>query len=107
MSLNGDTLRRARESRGVSQSSLARRTHIPQPAISRIERGREIPSLERWARLFAGLGLRPVVELEPLAEVQGDPDHRDFALARLTPGERLEQAAAWLALRGEVHGQAG
>jgi transcriptional regulator with XRE-family HTH domain len=105
MTLDGEALCKARRSRAVSQSSLARRTGIPQPAISRIESGREVPSLERWARLFAGLGLRPAVELEPLAEPTGDPDHRDYAVARLTPGERLEQAAAWIALAGQVRGQ--
>lgn len=106
MTLDGPTLRHAREAHGVSQSALARRTGIPQPAISRIEGGREVPSLERWARLFAGLGLRPAVELEPIAEARGDPDHRDYALARLSAGERMEQAAAWIALAAEVRGQA-
>jgi transcriptional regulator with XRE-family HTH domain len=106
MTLDGETLSQARRSRGVSQSSLARRTGIPQPAISRIEAGREIPSLERWARLFAGLGLRPAVELEPIAEAPSDADHRDYAVTRLTPGDRLEQAAAWIALKGQVRGQA-
>jgi transcriptional regulator with XRE-family HTH domain len=106
MTLDGDTLRQARQAHGVSQSSLARRTGIPQPAISRIEAGGEVPSLERWARLFAGLGLRPTVELAPIAEGPSDADHRDYALARLGPGERLEQAAAWIALQAEVRGQA-
>jgi transcriptional regulator with XRE-family HTH domain len=106
MTLNGNTLRQARQSHGVSQSSLARRTGIPQPAISRIESGREVPSLERWARLFAGLGLRPAIDLEALAEAPSDSGHRDYAVARLTPGERLEQAAAWIALGRQVRGQA-
>jgi transcriptional regulator with XRE-family HTH domain len=106
MALDGASLRAARDARGVSQSSLARRTGIPQPAISRIESGREVPSLERWARLLAGLGLRPSVALEPIAQAPSDAAHREYAVGRLTPGERLEQAAAWIALAAQIRGQA-
>jgi len=63
----GALLQRARVERGVSQSALARRTGVPQPAISRFENGRETPSLERFGRLIAGLGLRPDLALAPLA----------------------------------------
>lgn len=101
----GQVLRRERRERGVSQAGLARRTGIPQPAISRIERGREVPSLERLSRLLAGLGLRPMLVLAPLAEHSGDPRHRE-AVRRLRPGERLEQAAAWLELFNELRGSA-
>jgi transcriptional regulator with XRE-family HTH domain len=100
-----ETLRSARTSRGVSQSALARRTGIPQPAISRIEAGHEVPSLERFGRLIAGLGLRLDLGLEPLATHRGDPRHRE-AVRRMTPGERLEQAAGWSGFAGALRGQA-
>ncbi|MGH2984720.1 MAG: helix-turn-helix domain-containing protein [Solirubrobacterales bacterium] len=101
----GEVLRAERLRRGVSQTALGRRTGVPQPAISRIEAGREIPSLERWSRLLAGLGLRPDIELVPLAESPSEPQHTAAARS-LSPGERLEQAAGWMRLRDEVRGKA-
>ena len=101
----GATLRSARKERSVSQSSLARRTGVPQSAISRIEAGTEVPSLARWSRLLAGLGLRPEIGLVPLAEAWSEDEHIE-ATGWLTPGERLEQAAAWMRFRDEVHGKA-
>jgi transcriptional regulator with XRE-family HTH domain len=90
----------------VSQSSLALRTGVPQPAISRIEAGREVPSLERWSRLLAGLGLRPEIGLVPLAEPPSEPQHTEYARRFLTPGERLERAADWNELVKEIRGKA-
>jgi transcriptional regulator with XRE-family HTH domain len=101
----GAALRREREARGVSQSSLALRTGVSQSAISRIEAGREVPSLERWSRLLAGLGLRPEFDLKPIAEAWSEEEQLEAAQA-LTPGERLERAAAWMKLRDEIHGKA-
>jgi transcriptional regulator with XRE-family HTH domain len=101
----GQTLARERRERGVSQSGLARRTGVSQSAISRIESGSEVPSLERWSRLLAGLGLRPDIQLQPLAEPPSEEQH-SAAARRLTPGERLEQAAGWIRLREEVRGKA-
>lgn len=91
--------------RGVTQSSLARRTGIPQPAISRIENEREVPSLDRYERLMAGLGLRVDVQLAPLASHRGDPRHFQ-TIARLDPGGRLGQAASWQRFATEIRGKA-
>jgi transcriptional regulator with XRE-family HTH domain len=102
----GATLRRERDIRGVSQSSLALRTGVSQSAISRIEAGREVPSLERWSRLLAGLGLRPEIGLVPLAEPPSEPQHTAYAQQRLTPGERLERAADWNEAVREIRGKA-
>ncbi|SRR5581483_1578913 len=102
----GTALRRERELRGVSQSSLALRTGVPQPAISRIERGVEVPSLERWKRLLAGLGLKPEIELVMIAEPPSEPEHT-FYNRRRNPGELLEQAAGWNRLVEEIRGKAG
>jgi len=101
----GAQLRAARLERGVSQSALARRTGIPQPAISRFENGHEVFSVERFGRLVAGLGLRLELGLVPLAAHRGDPRHRN-AVRRLTPGERLEQAAGWSGFAAELRGRA-
>jgi transcriptional regulator with XRE-family HTH domain len=102
----GDALRSEREVRGVSQSSLARRTGVPQSAISRIESGAEVPSLERWSRLLAGLGLRPEIELVQIAEPPSEPEHTEAARLFLSPGERLERAANWNELAREIRGKA-
>jgi transcriptional regulator with XRE-family HTH domain len=90
MSELGDLLRTARERQGVSQRALARRSGIAQPAISRIERGAESPSFERFAYLLSCLGLEPSVELRPLP-YRGD---RDLLLdqMRRSPSERLAGA---------------
>lgn len=86
----GELLREARERRGISQRALARRSGIAQPAISRIERGEESPSFERFAYLLSCLGLRPTVRLEPMP-YRGDPEHLAVERQR-TPGERLAGA---------------
>ncbi|MCC2664768.1 MAG: helix-turn-helix domain protein [Geminicoccaceae bacterium] len=94
-----------RTRRGVGQSALARRTGIPQSAISRIEAGEEVPSLERFGRLVAGLGLRPDIELAPIASHRGERAHL-AGIRDLTPGERIEQAAGWGELAAQVRGKA-
>lgn len=98
-------LKEARLERRVSQSALARRTGVPQPAISRIENGREVPSIERYRRLLAGLGLTAGIRLMPLGAHRGDPQHF-AAVKRMSPGERLEQAAGWISFAGELRGKA-
>jgi transcriptional regulator with XRE-family HTH domain len=102
----GGALRRERKARGVSQSSLALRTGVPQSAISRIEAGHEVPSLERWSRLLAGLGLRPEIDLIQIAEPPSEPQHTEYSRRFLTPGERLEQAADWNEAVREIQGKA-
>jgi transcriptional regulator with XRE-family HTH domain len=102
----GARLRTEREARGVSQSALALRTGVPQSAISRIEAGRETPSLERWTRLLAGLGLRPEIDLVQIAEPPSEPQHTAYSIQFLTPGERLEQAAGWNRMAKEIRGKA-
>jgi len=102
----GGALRREREARGVSQSSLARRTGVSQSAISRIEAGREVPSLERWSRLLAGLGLRPEIELVQIGEPPSEPQHTEWSRRLMTPGERLERAADWNEAVSEIRGKA-
>lgn len=89
----GAALREAREEQGVSQRRLALRAATSQDAISRIERGVEAPTLERFAQLMLALGRRPVIGLEHLG---GSVPRDELGVANdLTPGERLREAASW------------
>ena len=100
MAALGDIVREARERQGVSQRALARRSGIAQSAISRIERGLESPSFERFAYLLSCLGLEPSVELKPLP-YRGDRDLLLDAMRR-SPSERLEGAISDAKLAREL-----
>lgn len=82
-------VREARARNGISQRRLALRAGTSQDAISRIERGVESPTLERLARLLMVLGERLELDTVPLAEAGDDVG------PRLTPHERLREAASW------------
>lgn len=82
------TLREARQRQGVSQRELALRAHTSQDAISRIERGVESPTLERFAHLLMLLGERLVLTVEPMMEAKTEAVPKS---AR----ERLHEAASW------------
>jgi len=89
----GAALQRAREQQGLSQRRLALRAGTSQDAISRIERGVEAPTLDRFAQLMLALGLRPVIELEPL---QSRVSRDELAAGQaLTARERLREAIGW------------
>jgi hypothetical protein len=64
-----------------------------------------MPSLDRYERLLAGLGLRMDIDLVPLTSHRGDPHHFP-AIRRMTPGERLEGAANWQRFGAELRGKA-
>jgi transcriptional regulator with XRE-family HTH domain len=81
-------LREARTRHGISQRRLALRARTSQDAISRIERGVESPTLERLAHLLMVLGERLELDVAPLVAAGED-------VARLTPRERLHEAASW------------
>ena len=83
-----ELLREARARNGISQRRLALRAGTSQDAISRIERGVESPTLERLAHLLMVLGERLELDTAP-SMVSGG------AVARLTPRERLREAASW------------
>jgi transcriptional regulator with XRE-family HTH domain len=82
-------LREARARNGLSQRRLALRAGTSQDAISRIERGVESPTLERLAHLLTMLGERLELTTVPLGGAEDD------AGLRLTPDERLREAASW------------
>jgi len=73
---------------GVSQRRLALRAGTSQDAISRIERGVESPTFERLANLLNVLGEQLELDSVPVYEVERPAD-------RLTPRERLREAASW------------
>jgi transcriptional regulator with XRE-family HTH domain len=107
----GGLLRSTRESQGLSQRRLALRAGTSQDAISRIERGAEAPTLERFERLMLAMGQRVEVSVEPPASPI--PEAELAALAKMTPSERLSEAASWnrvaaqLAAAGEHARRAG
>lgn len=101
----GNVLREARERQGLSQRRLAVRAGTSQDAISRIERGVEAPTLERFAQLMLALGLRAVLDIEPL---DSPVPLSELAVAtEMAASERLREASSWnrvasqLAVAGE------
>lgn len=78
-------VRGARKRAGLSQAELARRTGIPQPAISRIERGLVVPRADTLDRLLEACG----EGLEALPRPGLGVDRTvTRALLGLSPGER-------------------
>jgi transcriptional regulator with XRE-family HTH domain len=89
----GSVVREAREQQGLSQRRLALRAGTSQDAISRIERGAEVPTLERLGQLLLALGRRPVLSIEPL---EGPVPQSELAASgALSPSERLSEASSW------------
>src|SRR5918999_3002059 len=80
----------ARRRAGLSQRELARRSGIPQPSISRIERDVVSPTVDTLERLLRACGM----ELEPVDRPRKDDVDRTliWESLKLTPGERARQA---------------
>jgi transcriptional regulator with XRE-family HTH domain len=96
----GVLLREAREEHGLSQRRLALRAGTSQDAISRIERGVEAPTLERFAQLMLVLGRRPVVHIEP---IESSGSEAEIAVAdQMTDEERLREAISWNRFASQV-----
>src|SRR3990172_11455657 len=93
----GALVRQARREAGLGQRELARRVGVPQPTISRIERGLASPRFETLDRLLRECGL----ELELAPRPGRDVDRTLITeRLRLTPGERAR-------LPGRERGGAG
>lgn len=107
----GALLRETRGRAGISQRRLALRAGTSQDAISRIERGVEKPTLERFEQLILAMGKRLAVRVEPL-ESRVPAAELSVAMT-MTPVERLREANGWnrvasqLALAGEQARRAG
>ena len=54
-----------REDNGISQSALARKIGMHQPAIARLEAGDHNPSVETLMRLSQGLGIGFHIDITP------------------------------------------
>jgi transcriptional regulator with XRE-family HTH domain len=84
-------LNMARRRAGLSQRELARRSGIPQPSISRIERGLGSPTVDTLERLLRACGM----ELEPVGlprEHDVDRTLIDERL-RMSPDARVRRVA--------------
>lgn len=81
----------ARKRAGLSQAGLAGRTGVKQPAISRIESGRAVPSVETLDHLLRACG----ESLEPVRRAGSGIDRSVIRqLLELSPAERLRKATA-------------
>jgi hypothetical protein len=85
-------LRSARLRRGVTQAELARRAQTSQPAIARLEKGRNSPSIDTLERLLRALGFR--LQIEALPADTGVDRTLIAAALRLSPEERLRRTSA-------------
>lgn len=98
-------LRRARARAGLSQRALAERAGVQQPRVSRIESGREQPTLPHLASLVAACQQTLRLELDPVA------DPHDLGLLEVTlplsPEQRVNRLVTLhdtaTALRDAVH----
>jgi len=101
---SGAVLREARRRHGLSQRRLALRAGTSQDAISRVERGAESPTFERFRQLLAAMGERAQLGV---AAVEVPIDREQLAAAKaLSPRERLLESASWnlVATRLEIAG---
>jgi transcriptional regulator with XRE-family HTH domain len=85
----GSTLRRQRDRHRLTQAELAHRSSVTQSTVARIERGDRGASVEMLARLFAGLGARVRLTLEPLDR---EVDEAIAAVAGLPIAQRIAEA---------------
>ena len=83
-------MRAGRRRAGLTQRALAKQAGVPQPTISRIERGLVSPSADTLQRLLRACGMELAAVERPGAGV--DRTLIDERL-RLTPGGRARQAA--------------
>lgn len=96
----GELIRSTRLRHGLSQRRLARRVGTHQSAISRLESGRNSPSVETLEQILNAMGERLRVTAEPL-ERDYDPLHLRATAAR-PPGERLALGISWNRMAGRL-----
>jgi len=87
-----ELVRQTRLRQGIDQRALARRCRTSQTHISRIERGEVSPSVETLERILQAMGQR--LDVGAVPGPRGNASIKDLqADMRLTPGERVVQAA--------------
>lgn len=64
----GETIRRLRERKGLTQAELGDRLDVSRQAISKVEQGRENVTVRRLQRIMRALNYRLRFRLEPLPE---------------------------------------
>jgi transcriptional regulator with XRE-family HTH domain len=96
----GELIRDARRRHGLSQQRLARRAGTKQSAISRLETGKNSPSVETLELLLHAMGEQLALSSEPLRR-DYDPVHRRATAAR-SPEERLALGISWNRLAGRL-----
>jgi transcriptional regulator with XRE-family HTH domain len=102
----GTLLRRARIERGLDQAALARRAGTTQTYVSRVERGAVSPSIDTLDRLFAALGQRLTLGVEPLPHGNVSARALRAAFRDLTPEERVDEALELSAFLTDVEARA-
>ena len=85
----GSTLRQQRDRHRMTQAELAERAAVKQSTVARIERGDRGASVTMLARLFASLGSRVRLTVEPLDK---EIDEAIDALAGMPIGKRIAEA---------------
>jgi predicted transcriptional regulator len=85
------TLRNARRAAGLSQRELARRAHVAQPAVARIEAGGVVPRVDTLEHLLRACGHTLHVTRRAGAGVDRSVIRQ---LLKLTPRQRLDLAVA-------------
>lgn len=82
----------ARRAAALSQRELSRRTGVPQSAIARIERGRQVPRADTLEKLLRACGF----ELRLAPTRGGGVDRSQIeGWLKLSPAERLRRAAGY------------
>jgi transcriptional regulator with XRE-family HTH domain len=83
----GAALRRLREERGLSQSSLAVAARTTQPVVARLEAGGAVPTVAVLQRLARGLELRLEVGFREVPDPAQHPHRQRLAVLRTAAGE--------------------
>lgn len=77
---SGRRVRELRVQQGLSQTELARRAGMTQPAVARFEAGGTVPTFPLLERLARSLGVELTVQLAPSSSV---PDSQDRQVRNL------------------------
>lgn len=93
MTVTGSFVRDARRDAGLSQRQLAARAGTSQARISRIENGREDPSVRTLQRLLRACGRNLVLQSEERLRPNRSPEELLRVYRETTPVERILQAA--------------